>query len=531
MRKTNKSPTRKSLPDIRRRHSPSAKDLPSRPSTEPSPDDVAVFHAILRRHLRSFCEKVFATICPSQTYAPNWHIDLIADRLEQCQSGQIKRLIITVPPRYLKSIVGSVAFPAFLLGRDPAARIVCVSYAQELAEKHAADCRLVMNSPWYRRLFPQTILRKETASELTTNQHGFRFATSVGGTLTGRGGDFIIIDDYIKPQDAYSDAKREEANSWFEQTLFSRLDSKTDSVIIVIMQRLHTDDLVGRLLSRSDNWVHLNLPAIAPVPERFELTDGRIFTRAAGEPLHAAREPLHVLEEIKSAMGSFVFAAQYLQDPAPLEGGMIKWPWFKIYLVPPARRAGDMLVHSWDTASKADEVHDYSVCTVWLWQAGSNHLLDVYRERLEYPLLKKRIVELAIRDRPDAILIEDKASGTYLVQDIAVGSQRLSLIPIVPGGNKVIRAFAASSHIEGGQVFIPAAAPWLDEFKREVLTFPDGRFDDQIDSMSQYLTWIGERVTVDAPFVLNESEFAKAAASELGTSAPAPWDIFPTGTY
>src|SRR5215475_2766687 len=136
MRKTNKSPTRKSLPDIRRRRSPSAKDLPSRPSPEPRPHDVAVFHAILRRHLRSFCEKVFATTCPSQTYVPNWHIDLIADRLEQCQSGQIKRLIITMPPRYLKSIIGSVAFPAFLLGHDPTARIVCASYAQDLAEKH-----------------------------------------------------------------------------------------------------------------------------------------------------------------------------------------------------------------------------------------------------------------------------------------------------------------------------------------------------------------------------------------------------------
>lgn len=405
-----------------------------------------------------------------------------------------------------------------------------MSYAQDLAEKHAADCRLVMNSDRYRRLFRQTTPQQGDASELTTTRRGFRLATSVGGTLTGRGGNFIIIDDYIKPQDAYSDAKREEANSWFEQTLFSRLDSKTDSVIIVIMQRLHVDDLVGRLLSRSDNWVHLNLPAIAPGPERFALTDGRILTRAAGEPLHEARESLHVLEEIKRQMGSLVFAAQYLQDPAPLEGGLIKWSWFKTDAVSPAKGPDDLLIHSWDTASKADEVHDYSVCTVWLSRPGANYLLEVYRERLEYPLLKKRIEQLAMQDRPDAVLIEDKASGTHLLQDLAA-DHRFSLIPIMPADNKVIRAIAVSARIEGGQVFIPAAAPWLDEFKREMLAFPHGRFDDQIDSMSQHLTWAGERIPIDAPCFVKESAFATAAAYELATSGPSPWDIYPTGSY
>ena len=531
MRKMKKSSKRNIQQRASHRHSGGAKSpLGKVPTTKPTTADVVAFHAVLRLHLRSFCEKVFATTCPTQLYSPNWHIDLIADRLEQCRSGRIKRLIITMPPRYLKSILGSVAFPAFLLGHDPAARIVCASYAQDLAEKHAADCRLVMNSPWYRRLFPQTILSKETAAELTTIQRGFRLATSVGGTLTGRGGNFIIIDDYIKPQDAYSDVKREEANTWFEQTLFSRLDSKTDSAIIVIMQRLHVDDLVGRLLSRSDRWVHLNLPAIAPAPERFDLADGRIFTRATGEALHATREPLPVLEDIKSAMGSLTFAAQYLQDPAPLEGGTIKWSWFKTDPAPPAPQAGDLLVHSWDTASKADEVHDYSVCTVWLCRNGASHLINVYRERLEYPLLKKRIVELAIRDNPYAILIEDKASGTHLLQDLAT-DHRFSLMSITPSENKVIRAVTASARIEGGQVFVPAAAPWLDEFKREILAFPRGRFDDQVDSMSQYLTWIGERVPTDAPYILKESPIAKAWDYEVGTTGPAPWDIFPTGRY
>ncbi len=535
MRTTDKSLKRHRQwrPGAFHRHSRRAKSLPvKRAITKPNTADVAALYAVLRQRFVSFCEKVFATTCPSQTYEPNWHIELIADRLEQCRLGRIKRLIITMPPRHLKSIIGSVAFPAFLLGHDPTARIVCVSYAQDLAEKHAQDCRAVMSASWYRRIFPQTRVSnlKNTAAEFMTTKRGSRLATSVGGTLTGRGGNYIIIDDPLKPQDAHSDAKREEANDWFAQTLYSRLDSKTDSVIILIMQRLHVDDLVGRLLSGGNGWVHLNLPAIAQVPERFDLTDGRVLTRAADEPLHAAREPLDVLDEIKSAMGSLVFAAQYLQDPAPLDGGMIKWCWFKADLVPPARHPDDLLIHSWDTASKADEVHDYSVCTVWLWRAGASHLLDLYRERLEYPLLKKRIVELAIRDQPHAVLIEDKASGTHLLQDLAT-DQRLPLVSVIPSENKVIRAFAASARIEGGQVFLPASAPWLDEFKREVLAFPGGRFDDQVDSMSQHLAWIGERAVIDAPYVLRESTIAKLAAYELGTSGPAPWDDFLTGSY
>jgi len=260
--------------------------------------------AILRQDFTSFIEKVFATVCPGQIYSPNWHIEVIADRLEACRLGRIKRLIITLPPRYLKSIIGSVAFPAFLLGHDPTARIICASYAQDLAEKHAQDCRSVMLERWYHQVFARTRLSnlKNTAAEFVTTARGFRLATSVGGTLTGRGGNYIIIDDALKPQDALSDAKREEANSWFEQTLYSRLDSKSDSVIIVIMQRLHVDDLVGHLLRGSENWVHLNLSAIAPAPQRFELADGRVLVRAAGAPLHAAREPLPVLARVKAAM-------------------------------------------------------------------------------------------------------------------------------------------------------------------------------------------------------------------------------------
>ena len=181
---------------------------------------------------------------------------------------------------------------------------------------------------------------------------------------------------------------------------------------------MHTDDLVGRLLARGEGWVALNLPAIAETDERFDLGDGRVFTRTAGEVLHPAREPLSSLMRTKATLGTYAFSAQYQQNPVPVEGALIKWEWFRFYRRPLERRPGDIVTQSWDTASKADEINDYSVCTTWLMRGKDHYLLDVTRIRLEFPALKRLIVELAAREQAAAVLIEDKASGTQLIQDL-----------------------------------------------------------------------------------------------------------------
>ncbi|MDO8432186.1 MAG: hypothetical protein Q7S58_07215, partial [Candidatus Binatus sp.] len=210
----------------------------------------------LRNDLSTFIHRTFLTVAPAQPYLRNWHIDAMAYHLEQCASGAIKRLIITLPPRYGKSICASVAFPAFVLGRDPSKRIICASYSENLAGKHAGDCRAVMESDWYRGVFPGTRISRDKNTELNyvTTRHGFRFSTSVGGTLTGRGGNLIIIDDPINPEGAMSETKRASVNNCFDSTLYSRLDSKRDDVIILIMQRLHLDDLAGYVMAR-EPWV------------------------------------------------------------------------------------------------------------------------------------------------------------------------------------------------------------------------------------------------------------------------------------
>jgi len=449
-----------------------------------------VLDALLRKNLAAFTAKTFQVVSPSDRFIPNWHIDVIADYLERCYRGEIKRFAFTMPPRSMKSICTSVAFACWVLGKDPSRRIICVSYSAELSLKFARECKAVMESDWYRSIFPKTRLARVTEQELITTQQGGRYTTSVGGSLTGRGGNIIIVDDPMKAQDGQSEAARTSVKQWFDNTLFSRLDNKADDVIILVMQRLHVGDLVAHVLETGE-WEHLNLPAIATCEQTFELSDGRRIERHVGDVLHPAREPLPVLEEIRATIGSFNFEAQYQQEPVPAEGNLIKWSWFRGYEVPPQRKPGDLIVQSWDTASKPNAASDYSVCTTWLIQGNDYYLLDVYRQKPDYPDLRVAVVNNAEKYRPDSILIEDTGTGSSLLQEYR--NHQLRGIPrpigITPKGDKTERMYAPSARIEAGHVHLPLSAPWLDELQKEFLAFPNGQHDDQADSLSQCLNW------------------------------------------
>ena len=470
----------------------SSKRKPDPTDQMPLACDRKTLDAALRQDFVTFIQKTFNTVSPGDAYLHAPYIEAIAWHLRQCLEGKTKRLVITMPPRSLKSICASVALPAWALGRDPTSRIICASYSSDLTRKHANDCRTVLESDWYKRAFPGTRLHpnKNTEMEFMTTKRGFRLGTSVGGTLTGRGGKIIIIDDPMKPDEAMSEAKREAVKQWYDGTLYSRLDNKAEDVIILVMQRLHMDDLVGHVLEK-ENWVHLNMPAIAEADQVFEVGPGRFYERKEGEVLHPEREPKKVLDAIKETLGSYHFAAQYQQNPLPAGGNMVKWEWFQIYGELPTREANDRIVQSWDTASKAAELNDYSVCTTWLVKGNDYYLIDVVRERLEYPNLKKRVLKEYAKHQPSPLLIEDTGSGTSLIQELRRGGLRL--IPIKPEHDKITRMSAQSAKIEAGQVWLPEKAPWLDEFKTEILQFPNGRHDDQVDSMSQFLGWLDRR--------------------------------------
>ena len=450
--------------------------------------------ALLREDLAAFIAKTFQVVSPNDSFMPAWYIDLMADYLMQCALGDITRLIITVPPRSLKSISASVALPAWVLGRDPSRKIICASYSSDLAAKFSRDCRAVMESDWYRELFPVTSLKRSAELDLETTRKGVRYATSVGGTLTGRGGSLIIIDDPLKPQEAPSETQRKSLKQWFDNTLYSRLDNKSKDGIILVMQRLHVDDLVAHVREKED-WVHLDLPAIAEVEQTLEFSDGRRVTRQTGDVLHPEREPLPILENIRSTIGSFNFDAQYQQQPVPAEGNLIKWSWFVSDETSPSREQGDQVIQSWDTASKATELSDYSVCTTWLIKGNDYYLLDVFRKRLEFPALQQAVINHARKWNASSVLIEDTASGTALIQNLRNQSDSCIAKPIAvkPKDDKVVRMSTQSVKIEAGHVHLPRKAPWLDEFRKEILAFPYGQHDDQVDSLSQVLNWYEKR--------------------------------------
>src|SRR5881392_3591967 len=240
---------------------------------------------ILRSDLGYFAERCFYDLNPQAAFLTNWHIEVIAAKLAAVREGKIRRLIINLPPRHLKSLLASIAFPAWCLGHDPSAQILCVSYAQDLADKLARDCRSIMMSLWYRRMFPTRLApHRQAVQEFITTRQGYRLATSTGGVLTGRGADLILIDDPLKPEEALSEARRRATNDWYANTLYSRLNDKRRGGIVIIMQRLYEDDLVGHVLGQ-EPWEVVCFPAIAEADEGHEIDaiwGPQRFTRQQG---------------------------------------------------------------------------------------------------------------------------------------------------------------------------------------------------------------------------------------------------------
>jgi hypothetical protein len=286
----------------------------------------------MRKDFASFIERSFYEINPGKTLLMADYIHLIASRLEACRQGKIRRLIVCVPPRYLKSHCVSVAFVAWLLGHRPATQIICASYAQPLASKHALECRTLMLSPFYKKLFRTRLSPDKLAvDDFMTTDKGFRMATSVGGVLTGRGADFIVVDDPLRPEEALSETQRPNVNRWFDNTLRSRLNDKTNGCIIIVMQRLHQDDLVGHVLEQEE-WDVLSLPAIAEKDEEYLIESplgSYRYSRRVGEALHPERESLAALAVMRQTMGTYDFTAQYQQNPEPQGGAMVKKEWLR----------------------------------------------------------------------------------------------------------------------------------------------------------------------------------------------------------
>jgi predicted phage terminase large subunit-like protein len=435
----------------------------------------------------SFIEAAFNLLNPGRRFFMNWYIAHLAYYLEQVRLGRIKRLIINLPPRFLKSLISSIAFPAFVLGHDATKRLLVISYGLDHADTFAYNAYRLMSSELFKGIFPGTRIARNAASEIVTTRGGYRFGTSIDGSLTGRGGDIIIIDDPLKLSDAESDTKREHVNATYRNTIQSRLDDNENGAIVIVMQRLHMDDLCGTVLKHSDGWTVLQLPLIAERDELIQIGEGSFHQRRAGDLLHPDYFPQWRVDEQRSQSDAKTFAAQYQQDPLQPLGVMIRRDSIQRYDHPPFRKQSDYVIQSWDTAIKVDPTNDWSVCVTLLVDDRRNYgVAEVLRARLLYHELKAQAISQARKHRPDTILVEEAGLlGRTLIKDLK--SVGLPAVGVIPTGDKLTRVSLQLEKFANRQVFLPREAPWLVDLENELFAFPNGRYDDQVDALFQAL--------------------------------------------
>lgn len=457
----------------------------------------ALLQALLRQDLPSFTAKCFATLEAGRPYQDNWHIQHIGWQLSRVASGEVRRLAITIPPRHLKSICVTVAYTAWAMGHNPSLKLMTISYSDELAKLHATAFRTIVESEWYRRLFPAFRVVRSRQNEVETSEHGFRFATSVGGSVLGRGADLIVIDDPIKAQAALSAAERRRVTEFYDNTLSTRLNDKAKGAIIIVMQRLHQEDLVGHVTAQ-ESWELATIPAIETEDRSYRLgpSPGDVHHCVVGEVIDPRREDHAIVSQMQRTLGSMNFAAQYQQDPVPPGGNVIRREWLRYYDTVPA--VLDLVVASWDTASTLGDASDFSVGTVWGLRGADMYLLDVVRARFEVPELRRRIEVLSDHHAAHATLIEESDIGRAIMQEMRLHS-RIRPIAWRPRYDKEARLLAQAAKFEAGQVLLPREAPWLAEYISELLAFPHASHDDQVDSTSQALGWMSFKIARGSP--------------------------------
>jgi predicted phage terminase large subunit-like protein len=434
----------------------------------------------MRTDFNVFLEKAFAEL-NTAPFLPNWHLERLAWECRLFADCATRRLIIGMPPRHLKSTIGSVALPAWILGRNPAAKIICASYGEDLAKDFSDQTRRLMNSESYARAFPNVKLEKSTDMHLRTLQGGERYATTVGGAITGKGAHFIIVDDPMKYQDIGSEARRDDVAKWLFN-LPTRLDNPNTGGILVIAQRLHEDDVIGRLTDHG-GWKPVILSLIAVQDEYHQLGPNRFHDRKAGEVLHPARIDKDRAAQLALEIGKADFHAQYQQSPLPANSGCLDLGMFKRFTAPP--KAFEHIFFSVDVASIANG-GDYSVCTIWGYVEQRFYLLHLWRKQVSFPELRKAMLDLDNEWAPSLIIVEAVGSGEALYQDLC---QTLGdyITKCYPRGSKLHRFETVIPLINNGQVLIPSRAPWLDTLIKELQAFPQGKHDDQVDSISQML--------------------------------------------
>jgi predicted phage terminase large subunit-like protein len=417
--------------------------------------------------------------------------EMIAMHLEAVESGAIRRLLIFSPPRHGKTLLASEMFPAWFIGRNPEWQVIWSTYSQKRGDDVGRKVRNLVDSDMHRAIFPDCEISQDSksVSHFSTIQGGEYFNVSVGGGVTGRGANLFIIDDPHKGRkEVESTTIRNDSKDWYKGVAYTRL--MPDNRIVIINTRWHDDDLSGFVLKNfpHEDWVVLDLKAVAE--------EGDILGRELGEALWPASYPKKSLETIKSVVGSYEWNAQYQQRPVGREGGMVKHAWIKRYSALPELTK---IVISWDTAFKDSEISDPSAATVWGMSENAYYLIDVLNKRMEFTELKNRFQQLYNIHKANAVLVEDRASGQSLIQEMKMQTNIPVIAMSTKNVNKVLRFDAVTPLFESGKVFLPENAHWLADYEYQITNFPSTEHDDMVDSTSQFLGWINKPRYVRRP--------------------------------
>jgi predicted phage terminase large subunit-like protein len=434
-------------------------------------------------------QRLVHPIVSGEDYIHAVHSRAIAQALQRVAMGEVQRLLIAVPPRHFKSYLSSVAFPAFLLGLDPKLRIVCASYGSDLAETFAGQSRDIMRSPEYAAIFPRTVLstRFPPLQKLRTTRNGYRVATSIGGVLTGVGADIAIIDDPIKAAEASSQVVRDQAREWFKSSLLTRFDKPNQARVVVLMQRLHQDDLLGRL-KEDPGWEVLELPGQVSSKTTLQLGHGKTHILHPGDILFPERFDGTALKQLRFDLGEAGYAAQILQQPTPIGGHLFDLAKAQRFDWSPKidQKQCQAMILSVDCAAAATVSADYTALTLWGVKGETLFLLDAARGKWALPqtLEKVRSIRKTMHGQENAILIENGGAGLPLAQTLRSEGHE-QVWPWAPREDKIVRAEYANLLMEQGRLRLPKAAPWLEAMEQELTSFPHGKNDDYVDSLSQ----------------------------------------------
>jgi predicted phage terminase large subunit-like protein len=467
--------------------------------------------------LYEFVQQAWHVLEPDTPFVPSWYIQVICEHLEAVTQGVIRRLLINIPPRHTKSLIVSVLWPMWVWIKYPSRKYLCASYSGTLSMQDSINARRLVQSDWYRERWGDRFTLTDDQNQKTrfeNDKQGYRIATSVGGTGTGMGGNVLICDDPHSAKEAQSDVMRESALQWFDKTWSTRLNDPKKDAMVVIMQRLHEKDVSGHILEDIGGWEHVMIPAEFDGVRRKTVLGAYDPRKKKGELICPARFGPKEIVSLKKLLGVYGTAGQLQQDPTPAEGGILKTAFFELWPHDKGLPPFEYILQSYDTAFTDQTNNDPTACTVWaIFTYLNQHnvmLIDAWDEYLTYPELRSRAIKdwgteyggvnknnpFSRARRPDRVLVESKASGISLLQDLRLG--KVPAIAYNPGNaDKISRAHQAAPTLELGIVWIPESkknpghpVSWAGNFIKQIAKFPTAEHDDYVDTFTQAIIYL-----------------------------------------